>query len=358
MIKMGLFTAPQPGTSFGVQAPIIQINQYPLWGEYVALALYFTEIAGMLMAIIGLMEVTGKYKAFNRRASVAAFIASILALLFFDIDLGRPTAAILAPAEALFYFAFSWMARGIIFVGGLLLFSFLYMVISLLNVKNKWSRGVIAVLGAFAGIFSTTYSGFELAATTGIPFWNNGGLPALYLADGVFAASGLGYLIALVGKNEDVIRARVTLTKVLFYSSIAILATWFLFLANVNYLNVFNQVAYEYLLSQATFYVDITLSVLTLIISGIGYMSITRFLMFGIKQKAPESAIGQIPVMDLPTVIKYVIVVAAIFALVAGFLARADVLFAGQYAYQLSPMTPFQSVSNQPIPIGSFGWRG
>jgi len=42
MIKMGLFTAPEPGTSFGVQAPIIQINQYPLWGEYVALALYFT----------------------------------------------------------------------------------------------------------------------------------------------------------------------------------------------------------------------------------------------------------------------------------------------------------------------------
>ncbi|WP_338598262.1 NrfD/PsrC family molybdoenzyme membrane anchor subunit [Sulfolobus tengchongensis] len=354
---MGLFTSPASNTSFGIQAPIIQINQYPLWGEYVALALYFTEIAGMLMAIIGLMEISGKFTAFVRRASVGAFIASVLALLFFDLDLGKPASAILAPAEAFIYFAFSWMARGIIFVGGLLLFSFLYMILSLLNVKNRWVRGIIAIIGMFAGIFSTTYSGFELAATTGIPFWNNGGLPALYLADGIFASTGLAYLIALVGNGEDIIRARVTLTKLMFYSTIGILATWFLFLASVNYLNVFNQVAYGYLLSQITFYVDMALTAITLIISGIGYMSTTRLLLV-FRQKMPESAVGQTPIIDIPNLIKYIMIAAAVFALVAGFLTRADVLFAGQYAYQLSPITPFQSVSNQPIPIGSFGWRG
>ncbi|AWR96139.1 nitrite reductase [Acidianus sulfidivorans JP7] len=355
---MGFFTAPAPNTSFGIQAPIIQINQYPLWAEYTALALYFTEVPGMLMAIIGIMEVTGKYRAFTRRSSVAVFIGAILALVFFDLDLGRPSAGITAPLRALSYLPFSWMARGVIFVSGLLLFSFLYMVISLLRVNNKWIRGGIAIVGVFAGIFSTVYSGFELSAATGIPFWNNGGLPVLYLAAGIFTASGLAYLLALVGKSEEMIRARLTTTKLMFYSSIAILVSWFLFLANVNRLYVFNEVAFNYLLSQVTFYADLALSLLSLIISGVGYMSISRLLMFGIKQKPPQTAIGEMPLADLPTLVKYLMIAAAIFALVAGYFARADILYAGQYAYQVAPMTPFQYVSNQPIPIGSFGWRG
>ncbi|TRM73858.1 nitrite reductase, partial [Sulfolobus sp. A20-N-F8] len=62
-------------------------------------------------------------------------------------------------------------------------------------------------------------------------------------------------------------------------------------------------------------------------------------------------------IVDFPAYIKYAILVVAILALIAGFYTRADVLFAGQYAYQLAPMTPFQTTSNQPIPVGSFGWR-
>ncbi|QKR00587.1 polysulfide reductase NrfD [Metallosphaera tengchongensis] len=355
---MGLFTSPSPGTSFGIQAPIIQINQYPLWGDYVALALYFTEIAGMLMAIIGLMEVKGKFTSFNKRASVVTFIAAVLALGFFDMDLGRPAAALSSPIEAIANFGHSWMARGIIFVGGLLLFSFLYMAVSLLNMKNRLVRGVIAVIGVFAGIFSTTYSGFELAATTGVPFWNNAGIPVLYLADGIFAATGLAYIVALAGKNEDVIRARVTLSKLLFFSSVAELAAWFLFMASVNFIYVFDQVAYNYLITSSSFLADLGLTSLTLVLSGIGYLSISGIPMMGMKGATTSKAVGELPVMDLPAVMKYLLVVAAILALVAGYLTRADVLFAGQYAYQLAPLTPFQIVTNQPVPIGSFGWRG
>jgi len=355
---MGLFTSPSPGTSFGIQAPIIQINQYPLWGTYVALALYFTEIAGMLMAIVGLMEIRGTFTSFTRRASVITFLAAILALAFFDMDLGRPAAAISSPIGALANFGHSWMARGIIFVGGLLLFSFLYMIVSVFNMRSRPIKVILAVLGMLSGIFSTTYSGFELAATTGVPFWNNGGIPALYLADGIFAAAGLAYLIALVGKGDENVRARVTITKLLFYSTIAEFATWFLFLASVNFIYVFDEVAYNYLVTQATFALDMTLTALTLIISGVGTMSVSGISFMVGKQGTPSKAVGQMPPMDLPTAVKYVMIVAAIFALISGFLTRADILFAGQYAYGLAPMTPFQFVSNQPVPIGSFGWRG
>jgi formate-dependent nitrite reductase membrane component NrfD len=348
MIKMGLYTAPTPNTPYGIQAPLLQINQYPLWSEYVALALYFTELAGMLMAIIGILEIR-KYSKIVKPASVAIFASAVLALVFFDLDLGRPTKGFYAPLEAIFNFDHSWMARGVIFVSGLLLFSFIYMILNLLNIKIRWLRVTIAVLGMFAGIFSTVYSGFELAATTGVPFWNNGALPLLYLADGVFVGSALAYIIAFFMKGDEAIKSRILFTRLLAFSTIAVLSSWFLFLASTNYINCFNEVAYYYLLSSPTFTLDLALEFVTLAVSGF-----TSFPTFG----------PWLPVMkldtagDLPKSLKYIMLAIAIVALFAGYLTRADVLFVGQYAYQVAPMAPFQDTSSQPVPIGAFGWRG
>ncbi len=218
------------------------------------------------------------------------------------------------------------------------------------------ARIVFAVLGMLFGIFATTYSGFEFAATTGVPFWNNGGIPLLFLAGGVFVGSGIGYILAFITKGDEGIMARRLMAKLLAYSGIAELASWFLFLATVNFIYVFNEIAYYYLLSQPTFYIDLILSALAVIIAGGGSL-IFSFRIMPIPKEASKS-LGEIRPSDLPTAVKYAVLVAAIFAIIAGYLTRADILFAGQYAYQVAPMTPFQIVSNQPIPIGSFGWRG
>ncbi|BCU70910.1 NrfD/PsrC family molybdoenzyme membrane anchor subunit [Stygiolobus caldivivus] len=356
---MGLFTAPTP-QPYGVQSPIIQINQYPVWGEEVALALYFTEVAGMLMAILGVLEYTGKYPSMAKKGGPVAFVSTILAFAFFAYDLGRPLAGVSAPLEALANFYNSWMARGIIFVSGLLLFSLLYTISVLFSVKKVWLRVTFATLGMLFGLFSTVYSGFELAATTGIPFWNNAGLPVLFLAGGVFVGAGIGYVLAFFTKGDEGVMARRLMAKLLAFSGIAELVSWFLFLATVNYINVFDEVAYDYLLSQATFYADLILSGLAVLISGVGYLFSGPYLavLFNPSLKGQKALGGETKPADLPSALKYAILVAAIFAIVAAFLTRADILFAGQYAYQTAPQTPFQIVSNQPIPIGSFGWRG
>ncbi len=345
---MGLYTAPSPNTPYGVQAPLLQINQYPLWGTYVALALYFTELAGMLMAIVALLQIRG-YNSMAKKGSIAVFIGSILALLFFDLDLGKPAAGFTAPLDALFNFTHSWMARGILFVGGLLLFSFIYMILNLLNYKGKMLKDVIAILGLFTGIFSTIYSGFELAATTGVPFWNNGALPLLYLSDGIFVGGGLTFILAFLTKGDEGIRARILTTRLLAFSSIAVLSSWFLFLATVNFIYVFNEVAYYYLITSASFIADISLNFITLILSGIStFPTYAKWFPF---LKIDASG-------DLPNSIKYLMLATAIIALIAGYLTRADIVFAGQYAYKIAPMTPFQDTTGQPVPIGSFGWRG
>lgn len=343
---MGLFTAPVPGTNFGINTPILQINQYPEWDITVALALYFTGLGGMLMAITAAMEFTGKYQSLVKKNSVFAFIFTLLALIFFDIHLGNPTRGFFAPINALPQIVHSWMARGIEFVGGLLVFSFLFMVLKVLNSKNVIANWTLAILGLIAGIFSTTYSGFELSAATGIPFWNNGGLPALFLASGTVGGAAWIYIMSLVTKGEEGIRARRLSAKLLMYSAVAELATWFLFMANVNFIYVFDEVAYEYMITSGTFILDLVLISLAFVIPGISNLMLWRS-----NRASPQ------PILDFPSYIKYSILVIAILALIAGYYTRAEILFAGQYAYQVAPLTPFQFTSNQPIPIGSFGWR-
>ncbi len=351
---MGLFTSPSPNTPFGVQAPLLEINQYPMWGTEVALALYFTELAGMLMAIIAIFRLKG-YTSISRTGSIAVFVSAVLALAFFVYDLGRPMAAISSPLAALEAFSHSWMARGIIFVGGLLLFSFIFMVLNLmrrptmLGLKVGALTKVVGVIGLLLGIFSTVYSGFELAATTGIPFWNNGAVPLLYLADGIFVGDALAYILAFFTKGDEGVRTRVITTRLLTFSSIALLSSWFLFMASVNFIYVFDEIAYYIMTSSLSFVADIGLITLSLGVSGLVMIPtyVKGFPLF----KVSESG-------DLSTKVKYVVLVIAVIALVAGYLTRADILFAGQAAYQLSPMTPFQISSGQPVPIGSFGWRG
>ncbi|MDT7899927.1 MAG: DmsC/YnfH family molybdoenzyme membrane anchor subunit [Sulfolobales archaeon] len=349
---MGLFTSP-PNLPFGVQAPLVQINEYPLWGEYVALALFFTELAGMLMAILGVMEFTGKYRGLPKLGAPVVVVTAILAFAFFAMDLGRPYAATSAPVEALANFSHSWMARGIIFVSGLLLFGILYTIAVYFSKVPLWLRVTFSTIAMLFGIFSTVYSGFEFAAAPGVPMWNSGAIPLLFLAGGVFVGAGVAYILSIAVKGDEGVSARRTLAKLITFAGIAELASWFLYLATLNTGYVFNEVGYAYLTSQATFYVDLVISALAVIISGGGYLaSVPLGSIFG-KSKAGEAKVG-----DLPSAVKYAIVVAAIFAIVAAYLTRADVLIAGQIAYQTAPMTPFQTVSNQPIPIGAFGWRG
>ncbi|MEM3971965.1 MAG: NrfD/PsrC family molybdoenzyme membrane anchor subunit [Saccharolobus sp.] len=344
---MGLFTAPVPGTNYSITTPIIQINQYPEWDVTVALALYFTGLGGMLMAITGLLEITGKYNELVKKNAIFAFIFTVLALVSFDMHLGMPGRGFFAPINALPQMVHSWMARGIEFVGGLLLFTFLFMILKLLNSKNIVANWTLAILGIIAGIFSTTYSGFELSSATGVPFWNNGGLPALFLASGTVAGAAWSYIMSLITRGEEGIRARRLTAKLLAYAAIAELASWFLFAANVNFIYVFDQVAYEYLVTSLTFILDLALLGIVVIVPGIGNLMLWR--------RATRAATPQ--ALDFPAYLKYAILAVAILALIAGYFTRADILFAGQYAYQVAPMTPFQLTSNQPIPIGSFGWR-
>lgn len=334
---MGLFNAPS-SSGYGFTTPITQINVYPEWGATVALALYFTELGGMTAAILSLMYISGKYSRITRPGSIAMFIATVLALGFFTADLGQPGRALFSPFNALPQITHSWMARGIEFVGGLLLFSFLFMVGSFIKAIPKLVMKILAALNVIFGIAATTYSGFELAAATGVAFWyGNGAVPLLYLASGILAGTALLFLIAFFMRSEEGGMARSLLGKLLAYSAIAELAAWFIFVENVNPTLPFDALGLSYLLSSSTFYIDIAFDFLIVLGAGGG----------ALMTRGSPRMMGSW---------NYILFVLAILALLAAYFARIDILYAGQFAYAAAPQAPFNQNSSLVTP--GFGWRG
>ncbi len=93
----------------------------------------------------------------------------------------------------------SWLARGIIFVFGFILFGAVQLALS------YWAPGAaemaFKVLAGVAALAVTIYTGFVLNTVKAVPFWNSTLLPLLFVLCGVLGGFGLAVVIALSGGN-------------------------------------------------------------------------------------------------------------------------------------------------------------
>ncbi len=102
----------------------------------------------------------------------------------------------------------SWLARGILFVLGFILFGAIQLALSF------WLPGgaaevVFKVLAGAAALAVTVYTGFVLNTVKAVPFWNSTLLPVLFVLCGVLGGFGLSVVIALSGGsiNLDIAEA-------------------------------------------------------------------------------------------------------------------------------------------------------
>ncbi len=102
----------------------------------------------------------------------------------------------------------SWLARGILFVLGFILFGAIQLALSF------WMPGgaaevVFKVLAGAAALAVTVYTGFVLNTVKAVPFWNSTLLPVLFVLCGVLGGFGLSVVIALSGGsiNLDIAEA-------------------------------------------------------------------------------------------------------------------------------------------------------
>ncbi len=92
----------------------------------------------------------------------------------------------------------SWISRGLIAVllfalFGLLQFIFAY------SLPGSSAELVFKIISAVMAVVIAMYTGFTLACLSGVPFWNNGLLPVLFLACGITGGLGLALAMALAG---------------------------------------------------------------------------------------------------------------------------------------------------------------
>ncbi len=92
----------------------------------------------------------------------------------------------------------SWISRGLIAVllfalFGLLQFIFAY------SLPGSGAELVFKIISAVMAVVIAMYTGFTLACLSGVPFWNNGLLPVLFLACGITGGLGLALAMALAG---------------------------------------------------------------------------------------------------------------------------------------------------------------
>lgn len=100
----------------------------------------------------------------------------------------------------------SWLARGLIFVALFTLFGALQIMSSLWLPGTGWET-LFKILAVILALLVAAYSGFVMNYVNGIPFWNSGLLPLLFVVFGILSGVAVIILIGLLGHDADLIAA-------------------------------------------------------------------------------------------------------------------------------------------------------
>jgi formate-dependent nitrite reductase membrane component NrfD len=132
----------------------------------------------------------------------------------------------------------SWFARGILFAVFFGTFAFIQLVIGhpfiagLLGAAAPPLYWTFAVLAAFAALGVGIYGGFIMSYVKGIPFWNSGMIPIIFIIAGVADGFGLIMGVALGGAGNLELIANAENWSRIFLITNALIITTLLITAN------------------------------------------------------------------------------------------------------------------------------
>lgn len=175
-------------------------TQQDVWGGLIAGYLFLGGVGGATAAIGLLVD---QFVRANRRLGV---IAAVSSLVFLGVGSLLLLLDLLQPLNTVYFFVNpgSWIFWGVVFIVGMMVLVALYVLPHLedwpvvgtlsraLRFLHSWQKGT-ALLAAVCGVGVAAYTGFLLAATPAIPFWDTPLLPALFVVSAT--STGLAYLM-------------------------------------------------------------------------------------------------------------------------------------------------------------------
>lgn len=216
-----------------------------IWGWRIAVAVFATALGAMSMALSAFFELRRVRGLATRYGMVMGWIFILVALAFFVIDLGVPSRAgnIILIGWPNGRLAQSWMAWGVMFLGGMVLWGLVYIgSLFIRALQRPILLNALYYLIMINAVLATIYTAFLFSAAGGKSFWWNGSLPLLWLS------SGLGYgaaFMLLLGRfvklerGSDLARLRMFLHELSWADLLAVLFeafAWALFIS-VAYAN-------------------------------------------------------------------------------------------------------------------------
>jgi formate-dependent nitrite reductase membrane component NrfD len=175
-------------------------------------------LIGPFLWLAGIADMSAVAYVLLRKAKVdnlktfswVMFISIVVALAFVVADLSRPWNLVNALMTSVFTGQFglfrSWMAVGMVLLSVATLLLFLVAMRHTVNIKMLNAvvdSGWFGMLLVVVGLLVAVYSGFLIAATHGIPFWNTPLLPVLWLVSSTIGAIALTELMI---HRDDIIR--------------------------------------------------------------------------------------------------------------------------------------------------------
>lgn len=171
------------------------------WGGLIALYLFLGGVGGGAYTIVAINSFLFK----NMELSTAiglwiGFPALLIGSLFLIADLGRPGKAVLAGLKP----GTSWIARGFWIISLFMVFSFLHLVLNQFTEIDKtgFPMKALAGVGAVFAISTMAYTGFLLSAAKGIPFWQSGIVPVVFVISGLVTGN-FSIIVGMVIFNES-----------------------------------------------------------------------------------------------------------------------------------------------------------
>ena len=166
------------------------------WGPILAGYLFLGGLAGgayMVGALTDLFK-KDKYAVLSKSGILASFVSIVLGLVLLVFDLKRFKEVPLVILNAYRRFPGSIMTVGTWIITGFTLVSLVTVVLWYLD---GWSlvRKIVEVIGVILGLATAAYTGILLSFARGVPFWNSGFLPWLFVLSGLLTGLAISVLL-------------------------------------------------------------------------------------------------------------------------------------------------------------------
>jgi formate-dependent nitrite reductase membrane component NrfD len=167
-----------------------------VWGSVMVLYLFLGGLAGGSYTVGALADLLNKkeYKPFTKSGILSSFVSIILGLVMLVFDLKRFEVAPVGILHVYTRFPASIMSVGTWLITAFTAVS-LFTVLILFLDGNVLIRKALEVVGIVLGLGTAAYTGILLSFARGVPFWQSGFLPWLFVLSGILTGIAISIIV-------------------------------------------------------------------------------------------------------------------------------------------------------------------